>query len=207
MLDSVRAVFGIFLASQVNPWQPERVLVLGDETGGPPLDEETIRTFLSTEYPRLVGAIALIAGSRSVAEEAVQEALARAWERGERGEEFVSLRAWVGAVALNLSQNGWRRALVERRARRRVIAPAPVDPAEVTPELVDLRRALDALPERQREMVVLHYYLDLSVDEVGRALRVHPGTVKTSLFRARRTLAEALGERDVEEAEEQPDRA
>jgi RNA polymerase sigma-70 factor (ECF subfamily) len=164
-----------------------------------------IRTFLATDYPRLVGAVTLIAGSPVVAEDAVQEALARAWQRADRGEEFESLRAWVGTVAVNLCRSGWRRTLVERRARRRVLGPVPVDPADVSPELIDLRRALDALPSRQREAIVLHYYADLSVDEIGRAWNVHPGTVKTTLFRGRRALAAVLGERDVEE--EEPDRA
>jgi endonuclease YncB( thermonuclease family) len=45
------------------------------------LDDETIREFLETTYPRLVAAVALVAGSRDAAEDAVQEALARAWER------------------------------------------------------------------------------------------------------------------------------
>ena len=59
------------------------------------LDEGTIREFLVATYPRLVAAVALISGSRAAAEDAVQEALARAWERSERGEQIESLPAWV----------------------------------------------------------------------------------------------------------------
>ena len=58
-----------------------------------------IREFLIGEYPRLVNALGLLYGSREAAEDAVQEALARAWERSERGLQIGSPPAWVAAVA------------------------------------------------------------------------------------------------------------
>ncbi|TMK96344.1 MAG: SigE family RNA polymerase sigma factor, partial [Actinobacteria bacterium] len=67
------------------------------------MDEQTIRGFLATDYPRLVAAVSLACGSRAAAEDAVQEALARAWERGEHIE---ALRAWVMKVAINLVRSG-----------------------------------------------------------------------------------------------------
>jgi RNA polymerase sigma-70 factor, ECF subfamily len=139
----------------------------------------------------------LVSGSRAAAEDAVQEALARAWERDERGHRIESLEAWVTRVATNLARSRWRRLRVERRH-----ASERTSPAEPSGELVDLRRALDALPRRQREVTVLRYYLDLDVREIADALRVSEGTVKTSLHRARSTLAAALGDEDHEEASE-----
>ena len=73
------------------------------------LSEADIREFLDTAYPRLVTAVALVSGSRAAAEDAVQEALARAWERSERGEAIESLPAWVTRVAMNLSKSRLRR--------------------------------------------------------------------------------------------------
>src|SRR5213594_2754877 len=90
--------------------------------GGRDLDELTIRAFLATEYPRLVAGVALACGSRAAAEDAVQEAVARAWERSERGEQIESLRAWVMKVSINLVRSGFRRMLAERRARERMAA-------------------------------------------------------------------------------------
>jgi DNA-directed RNA polymerase specialized sigma24 family protein len=55
------------------------------------LDDATIRTFLRDDYARVVGAVALVSGSRPAAEDAVQEALLRAWSRSERGEPIDSL--------------------------------------------------------------------------------------------------------------------
>jgi RNA polymerase sigma factor (sigma-70 family) len=65
---------------------------------------------------------------------------------------------------------------------------------------MDITRALAALPRRQREATVLRYYLGLNVAEVASALGIHEGTAKTTLFRARRALSRALGESDLEEA-------
>lgn len=141
-----------------------------------------------------MGALALAAGSRAAAEDAVQEALARAWERSERGEHIESLGAWVTTVAMNLIRSRWRRALAERRARDRAPEPAPILAADE--EAMDLRRALADLPPRQREVTVLRYLLGHDVAGVAEILGVSQGTVKTSLHRARRTLAEALGEKE-----------
>ena len=138
-----------------------------------------IRDFLANTYPRLVAAVALIAGSRAAAEDAVQEALARAWERSDRGEEIDSLPAWVTRVAVNLSKSRLRRNRAEARARTKMTVGA--GPQISTEEIVDLDRALAALPGRQRGCVVLHYYLGLDVSEVAESLGVSQGTVKTSL--------------------------
>jgi DNA-directed RNA polymerase specialized sigma24 family protein len=72
---------------------------------GGELDELAVRAFLEEEYPRVVGAVAMISDSRPAAEDAVCEALARAWERSERGERIESVAAWVTAVAMNLSRS------------------------------------------------------------------------------------------------------
>jgi len=158
------------------------------------LDEVTVREFLATTYPRLVAGVALITGSRAAAEDAVQEALARAWERSERGEQIENLAAWVTRVAMNLSRSRLRRMRVE--AKHRVdVAPGPVgDGGSSSDARIDIRRALADLPRRQRETTVLRYYLGLDVGEIAAALGVNEGSVKTSLFRARQALATALGE-------------
>jgi len=154
-----------------------------------------------TTYPRLVAAVALVSGSRPAAEDAVQEALLRAWERSERGEHIESLPAWVATVALNLARSGVRRLIAERRARARLSHGAVLaDPPGA--ERVDVERAVVALPRRQREAVVLRYYLGMDTKEVAEVLRIHEGTVKSTLFRARAALSETLGIPQTEEADD-----
>ena len=82
------------------------------------LDDAEIRGFLARDYPRVVNAVALASGSYPAAEDAVQEALVRAWMRSERGERLESLPAWVAAVALNQTRSGWRRAMAVPMRRR-----------------------------------------------------------------------------------------
>jgi RNA polymerase sigma-70 factor, ECF subfamily len=151
-------------------------------------------------YPRLVAGVALIDGSRAGAEDAVQEALARAWERSERGERIESLPAWVTRVAMNLSKSRLRRVRAEARGKERLPGGAKVETS--ADDRLDVVRALAALPRRQRETTVLRYYLGLDVAEIAAALEVSEGTVKTSLHRARLALAEELGEHDPDEEDD-----
>jgi RNA polymerase sigma factor (sigma-70 family) len=69
---------------------------------------------------------------------------------------------------------------------------APEDAFEATDRSLDVARALERLPRRQREAVVLRYYLRFDTKEVAEAMGVHDGTVKSNLARARATLARLL---------------
>ncbi len=164
-----------------------------DPGGRELLSEADIREYLATGYPRLVAGLALMADSRAAAEDAVQEAVARAWERSQRGDSIESLPAWVTRVAVNLTHSRWRRARVEARGG----AEPPRQPADAD-DRMDVERALRALPRRQREATVLRYYLGMDVAEVAQTLGVAEGTAKTTLFRARQALAAALGDHDEE---------
>lgn len=157
-------------------------------------DESRVRAFLEADYPAVVAGLALVSGSRPAAEDAVHEALARAWVRMERGDGIDSLRAWVTRVATNLVRSRFRRMLVERRARERLGPERSEERRALTEERLDLRRALAGLSDRQREVVVLHYYVGFSVAEVAEVTGTSDGTVKKTLHRARASLARTLGE-------------
>jgi len=160
--------------------------------------EERMREYLRGPYPRLVTGLTLISGSRALAEEAVQEALARAWEQELHGHLIQSLGAWVGAVATNLARSHVRRLAVELRGRQRLrqgaIDESVASQADQAVEMLDLRRAIARLPRRQQEVLVLVHFADLDIHEVAVALRKNDGAVRALLFRARRSLAERLGE-------------
>jgi RNA polymerase sigma-70 factor (ECF subfamily) len=175
---------------------------LGGEGGSKLLDEVAIREFLATTYPRLVAGLALITGSRAAAEDAVQEALARAWELSEHGERIESLPAWVTRVAMNLSKSRLRRMRVQAKHKEVPALAADRSEAAATDSRIDIERALAALPRRQREATVLRYYLGLTVAELAQAMKINEGTVKTSLFRARLALAAALGETEPDPVEQ-----
>jgi RNA polymerase sigma-70 factor (ECF subfamily) len=153
------------------------------------VESDEIEEFVRTSYARVVATVALICGDHHAAEDAVQAALAAAWSKSERIE---SLGAWVTRVAVNRVRSRFRRRNAESRAYRRWVADRPSESTDVDGPDVRLARALAAVPRRQREVVVLHYYADHSVADVARMLGVSDGTVKTSLFRARDTLRVSL---------------
>jgi RNA polymerase sigma-70 factor (ECF subfamily) len=160
------------------------------------LSEQEIYHFIQTSYPRVVVAVAFLTGSVAAAEDAVQEALVRAWVKADKGEAIESLPAWVTTVAMNLSRKAWRRALAERRAKER-LPPAHGSSGTEIEEAIDVKAALARLPRRQRETAVLRYVLDMDTREVAGVLGVDEGTVKSHLSRARAALARALASEEV----------
>jgi RNA polymerase sigma-70 factor (ECF subfamily) len=161
------------------------------------VDDVELRDFLREHYARLVGAVALVTGDLASAEDAVQEAIVRAWERSDRGEEIVALARWVATVAMNVSRSRFRRLRLERLARPRLADQRTAEGP--TSDRLDVVRALAALPRRQREVTVLRYYLDLTTAEIADQMRTSEGTVKSQLSKARAHLADALALSDDEE--------
>jgi RNA polymerase sigma-70 factor (ECF subfamily) len=142
-------------------------------------------------YGRLVAELHSIVGSVADAEDAVQEAFARASVRWERLRDYDHPDAWVRRVALNLAASSLRRARRRLVAYRRVGVPPPAPPPGE--DTVVLAQALGRLRRRHREVLVLRYLAELSVEEMARVLRIPVGTVKGRLFRARAALERELG--------------
>lgn len=156
-------------------------------------DDGWVREFIDKEYRQVVGTVRLVCGSQALAEDAVQEAIARAWEQRSRGRMLDRPAAWITTVALNVARSQMRRRKVERAARSRLVSdPSTDDLATVSAEAQVVRDALRGLPRRQREVTVLRYYGGLDVAEIAEWLDIAEGTVKAMLFRARRSLARVL---------------
>jgi RNA polymerase sigma-70 factor (ECF subfamily) len=155
-------------------------------------DEDQLAQFVAGEYPALVAALSLVCGDRAAAEDAVQEAVARAVVAQRRG-PIDSLPAWVRVVALNQLRNRWRSKSREQKATQLLRdAQRPSGEDDELERSMDLADALASLSRRQREAVALHYRLGLTVAETAQAMRVTDGTVKTLLSRARVALGAAL---------------
>jgi RNA polymerase sigma-70 factor (ECF subfamily) len=128
-----------------------------------------------------------LTGDRGEAQDAAQEAYARAWQNWSRVGSYEDPEAWVRMVGYRLAMNVWRKAANRFRAYRRHGTAHDVDPPGETTLMV--RAALRDLPHEQRLVVVLHYVLDLPVAEISRQTGVPANTVKTRLARGRRRLA------------------
>jgi RNA polymerase sigma-70 factor (sigma-E family) len=140
--------------------------------------------FCRTQYPRLVGFLGLYCGDRGVAEELAQETLARVWRRWPKVHDLDRPDAWAHRVATNLANSHLRRLLAERKARAR-LSPPPAA-AELPPVdlVVTVRRAISQLPRRQREAILLHFYLDLPLAQIAESMGTSVGGVKSLLHRA-----------------------
>lgn len=146
------------------------------------------------DYVRLVRAVALFSGTMDGAEDAVQEALARALEHSRKGRHIDCLEAWVVTTAFNHVRSRFRH--VARRHERddaatRTLSSGP-NPEALGAELLDLRVAVRSLPTRQRQAIVMHYYLDQSISSIGDALGIGESAVKNALHKGRGTLLAAL---------------
>jgi RNA polymerase sigma-70 factor (ECF subfamily) len=147
--------------------------------------------FFRAEQPKMVALALALTGVPEVARDLAQDALAKAY----RSWQFVSAMdrpgAWLRRVTINGAMSWHRSASRETRAHARLGGEGSTE----TPEQESDRfwSAVRSLPDRQRAAVALHYLEDMSVADVAAALDIAEGTVKASLFKARATLAAALG--------------
>ncbi len=133
---------------------------------------------------------------REDAEDVAQEAFARAYRHFGQLKDRERFRAWLVRTSWRLAIDRWR-ADRRRAAREQVVPPAAPsvsseDLAVSTERAAQLWRAIDALPDKLRIVVVLSAIEGHDVREVAALLRLPEGTVKSRLFLARKGLAEKL---------------
>ncbi len=153
-------------------------------------EETTFEVFFRAEYPRLLKAMYLVTGSRHEAEELVQDTFVRALERWDRVRAAQNRPGYVYRMAVNLYRSKLRR--VARAAKKIVHPPAEPDPYQAADERDAIGRALEAIPEGQREAVVMVEWLGMTDDEVGRILGISPVTVRVRIHRARGVMRPIL---------------
>jgi RNA polymerase sigma factor (sigma-70 family) len=131
---------------------------------------------------------------QAAAEEAVQEAFARVFRRWARVQSMERPDAYVLTVAANLLRRRFRE---EPDALAEEIPDVPVDSTERTAVSVSVRLAIETLPPRQRQAVVLRYLADLPVAEVAEVMGCAVGTAKATLHHALRSLNVELEEDEL----------
>ena len=152
-------------------------------------------TELFTEHHlSLVRLALLMVGDLATAEDVVQDAfeqLHRRW-RGLRRQS--SALDYARSAVLNGCRSVLRRRLVVRRHEGRIAGPAPygTDAAVAFEQRTVLIDAFRSLPRRQREVLALRYYLDMSVADTAATLRISEGAVRSTASRGLDALARAL---------------
>jgi RNA polymerase sigma-70 factor (ECF subfamily) len=151
-------------------------------------DHDEFDTFYRGTAPRLLRYAYGLTTDAEQAQDLVQDAYARAWQRWRRLRRYEDPEAWLRLVVTRLATDWWRRT----RVRRDVAATQrPAPPAEPPDETVLLVvAALRTLPAAQRRALTLHYLLDRSVAQIARETGATEGTVKSWLSRGRTALAQ-----------------
>lgn len=124
-------------------------------------------------------------------EDALQNALLRAWEKRSTLREERYFRTWLTRILINSCKETLRR---QRRESPSADFPEAAAPQGGDPALWESLRALD---EKYRVIVVLHYRDGYSAREIASILRVPESTVKTRLFRARQQLKSLLEREEI----------
>lgn len=137
------------------------------------------------DAPRVAAYVHQLVRDRELAADLTQEAFARLYARRVGVREPT---AYAFHIATNLVRDHW-----SRTARHRALLPSlVVDDRQASQPDHTVRDAVGRLPEKYRELVLLHYYADLTVPDVARAVRRPEGSVKRMLNEARALLATAL---------------
>lgn len=134
---------------------------------------------------------ALTGGDREAAADLVQDALERtglAWSRVQRQDDP---EGYVRRVMANRNVSTWRKL-----RRERLVDAPPETPIEDVPHDDAMWLAVCRLPRRQRTVLVLRYYEDLSEAEIARVLGIAPGTVKSQASKGIAALRAAIGDRE-----------
>jgi RNA polymerase sigma-70 factor (sigma-E family) len=167
-----------------------------------PVDESDatradFESWMAARQGRLLRTAYLLTGDVHAAEDLVQTALAKLYLAWDRVSDAPSVDAYARKIIVNEHTSTWRRLWRHREVVSDTRSyDVPTAGAEYDGVTDALWTAVRALPERQRAVVVLRYYEQLSEKEAADALGVTVGTVKSQASRALDTLRVALGDRD-----------
>jgi RNA polymerase sigma factor (sigma-70 family) len=154
------------------------------------LDDEAV----AAELRAAVALAGLLVGDAGVAQDIGAEAVAR-WYAAAQQRPILDAHAYVRRIVCNLVYGRFRRLRVERRYRAQLAADEPH--ADTTDDIArnqQLRAVLHGLPGRQRAVIVLRYFEDLSEQDTAAVLDIPVGTVKSTAARALDALRRALEE-------------
>ncbi len=142
--------------------------------------------FYEETWDQLAAYAAALTQDRNAGADLAQEAFTRVYARWPVLREP---RPYIFRVVTNLAREAWRRSARERDTLMLIDVGQPFLATGTELEILD---AIRRLPKVQRDVVLLHYYADLTVNEIASVVRRPAGTVKSRLFDARQVLAKTL---------------
>jgi RNA polymerase sigma-70 factor (ECF subfamily) len=163
-------------------------------------DPEAVRGVYQ-QYGRMVYSVAYkVLGDRALAEDATQQTFLQAWQAATSFDPARDPGPWLATiarrVAIDLYRKHRRHESLEDSHGLESAAPALVSPPPSAEQIFDVwevRRALDRLPARDRELIEMQHYRELTQHEIAERLAIPVGTVKSRTYRAHQRLAGMLG--------------
>lgn len=156
--------------------------------------DEALEQLYAAHWRSLVRLSVLLVRDLGAAEEIVQDAFVAVHARWAKLRDPDRALAYLRQAVVNRSRSALRhRAVVERHAATLRSVDSP-DPTPDTDRRAAVLAAMQALPQRQREVLALRYYLDLSEAEIADALGISRGAVKSHASRGAATLRDLLKE-------------
>lgn len=180
----------------VSASEPESALLLRRLRQG---DEAALEAILSEHWGPLVAYVVRIVGRLDTAEDVAQRTFLRLWERREGWSPDGSLKGLLFRIGRNLAISERRSGGARSRALDRMSIEAPRLPDRSPAEALadselgrELERAIEALPERRREVFILRTMHGLSYAEIGTVMDISQQTVANQLSRGLASLRESL---------------
>jgi len=164
-------------------------------------DEERFTDFVRAHSGTLFRTAYLMTGDYQRSEDLLQATLVRVYQHWSRVDVMERPVAYARRVLVNQANSWWRRRSSHELPSDFAHEPSWSGHVDDVAEHDRVWRAVLSLPPRQRAVMVLRYYEDLSEFDIAEALGMAPGTVKSNAHAAQRRLADILGEPTVETVE------
>lgn len=138
---------------------------------------------------RLVKKVTYATAGRELCEDAYQETYLIAFKKIRQLKNPAAFPSWISRIALHVCYDFKKKVKVEEELGGMEASP---DHSETVADSVSIRKALSQLSSRERDVILLREFLQLSYEQVARTLQVPVGTVRSRLHKARATLLERL---------------
>jgi RNA polymerase sigma-70 factor (ECF subfamily) len=171
---------------------PRRTAATETEERGVTEARLSFELFFEETHQRLFGGLCLVTGSRQEAEEIMQDAYLKLWERWERLSDVDDRAGFLFRTAMNLFRSRYRRTVLAVR-RQMSLAPT-VDDLALVEDRDEVVRLLRTLSPAERASIVLTTMFDYSSEEAGQLLRVKAATVRAHATRARASARATMEE-------------
>jgi RNA polymerase sigma-70 factor (sigma-E family) len=163
----------------------------------PVATEDAVTALYQVHAVGMIRLAAVMLGDRAAAEDVVQDAFCALYRRFGSLDQPDRALAYVRSCVLNGCRSEFRSRMRTSRRAASALSPDAASAehdALVSEEHREVLRALRRLPDRQREALVLRFFLDLPEPEIARSMGISQGTVKSTTSRALAALARLLGE-------------